>query len=150
MSVEYFEDVNTAPINRFVKFNSLMALSASVGSTLDDMQKRDHNVIAFLKANDIQSALQELQNKSLTKHFLKSGYTPSGHALAVMVKSIDGVERTDISEKGLQDTLDLLSKKGFSKNDIDTETDNLKKKSITSFVSTCLTRLKQMLGKTYT
>lgn len=150
MKVEYYSDIQTAPIERFVKFNSLLSMQQDVGSTFEDLQKRDRSAIEFLKAGNVDSALKELSNKMLAKHFLKEEFCPIGHALACMVKSIDGEPRDDLSEQGLDATLKKLSDLGVSYAKTKQQAEDLKKKSTSNLKFSFLGFLKKMSIKLLT
>lgn len=126
--IEFYEDIQTAPIDRWVEFNRLVGLQEDVGNTFEDMQMRDRSALEYLQAGNIEGAQKELSNKTLAKHFLKEGFYPCAHALACMVKSINGQPREDFSEQGRKETIALMSRLGFTFNDTEEKTTELKKK----------------------
>lgn len=131
-----YDDIETAPFERYRKFNNYMAMAAETGENWEDLTTRVKRCNGYIASGDKQSAIKENSNMLMAFSFIKNEFSPSGMAFACMVKSIDGVsyENADVSENGLSLILKECSKHGVSFKDIKTDTERVKKKSLMSCV----------------
>jgi hypothetical protein len=126
--IEYYESAETAPIRRWQKFNKYLGKKAETGDEPIDIFKRVDRIVGYAGAGDNQSVIKEASNLKMAWHQMLSEYNLEGMANAVMVKSINGVLKDDITTEGLEATLDELNKLGVSKNDIEAKNAEIKKK----------------------
>lgn len=134
-NVVLYDDIEKAPHQRYFKFNQYLAMAAETGENWEDLMTRVQRANGYFANDDKQSGFKELSNMLMAFNFIKQGFSPTAMAYAVQVKSINGVERTDISEKGLIETLEELNKVGISFNDFKIETERVKKKYSINFKS---------------
>jgi len=133
--VVIYDDIETAPILRYLKFNNYMAMAAETGDNWEDMTTRVKRANGYILANDNESAFKELSNMLMVLALIKNEFSPTSMAYAVQVKSIDGVPCDDISEEGLTRTIQKLNEFGVSFDEMKRETERVKKKSLMSFKS---------------
>jgi len=148
MKIEYYDSAETCPFKRYQKFNKFLALDGEVGSTPQDIFKRIDRALGYNKGGDQDGVIRELSNLKMTMTNIINEYTPKGTALALMVKSIDGVACTDISTEGLEAVIQRLSDGGMSFEEVENKTVEIKKKSRKSLryiLKSVLVRIKQRL-----
>jgi len=103
-------------------------IAAEVGETLGDYDRRTQRAIVYLNNGDTANAAKELQNRRQAVFNALQEYSPTGLALACMVKSIDGQQFNDISNEGLQYILNELDKQQLSRFSLIQNIERLKKK----------------------
>lgn len=112
--VELYDSVQNMGIIRLQKFNKYQMLAIEIGNSFQDYDKRTAKVYEFIK-NDLKNeALQELNNRRQTVFNAYNEYTPTGRALAIIVKRIDNTEYTDYSASTLDEILQYLENIGFT------------------------------------
>ena len=127
-NIEFYESIDLLPIRKYQKFNKFLMISNEVGEDLSDYDRRTQRAISYLRQNDTKNAIKELTNRRQMVFNALQEYSPQNMALAVMVKSIDGIECTSIDENSLNNVLDRLNELGFSKKQIKEKVISLKKK----------------------
>ena len=128
MEIVYYETPHDLPIRRYQKFNKYLMIAAEVGETLGDYDRRTQRAIVYLNNNDTANAAKELQNRRQAVFNALQEYSPTGLALACMVKSINGQQFNDISNEGLQHILNELDKQQLSRFSLIENIERLKKK----------------------
>ena len=113
-------------------------IASEVGETIADYDKRMGRAIVYLKNNDTANAAKELQNCRQGVFNALEEYTPTGLALACMVKSINGKQCDDLTNEGLNSVIDALSKQGYTRAHLVANIERLKKKLKMSLKSTSL------------
>ena len=126
--VVYYETPQDLPIRRYQKFNKYLMIASEVGETIADYDKRMGRAIVYLKNNDTANAAKELQNCRQGVFNALEEYTPTGLALACMVKSIDGKQYNDLTNEGLNSVLDALNEQGYTRGALVANIERLKKK----------------------
>lgn len=132
MAIVYYETPQDLPIRRYQKFNKYLMIAAEVGETLGDYDRRTQRAIVYLNNGDTANAAKELQNRRQAVFNALEEYSPTGLALACMVKSIDGVTFNDMTNEGLQNILTELDKQGYTRSALIQNIERLKKKLKTS------------------
>lgn len=125
----FYTSSEEIPHVRYVLFNQDLVRVKQVGSGPYDLQERNTRARQYKKMGDYESMEKELSNQSLLLSYLFNGYSPEGIALAVICKSIGGVEKDDLTQDGLKRTLDELHKLGITKLEVDETLIDVKKKS---------------------
>lgn len=126
--IEYFEDAETYPNKRSQKFYKFMAKHLETGDKPLDLVKRMDNARAYYNADNKEAGDIEISNLRQAYSHLVNEYSPIGAAMAISVKSIDGVLCTDITTNGLEKTLQKLSDLGINDADIINKVTEIKKK----------------------
>ena len=110
--INIYADAEETVINRYNKFNKCLLLRSEVGSDptsiydrIADMSKVADNPDKL--ANSTHNLLQLFA-------FITDEINVEHNAFAVMVASIDGEDRNDISDEGLKRTLKELSDLGLT------------------------------------
>lgn len=124
--VVMYDSIDELPIRRFHKWQKLLMVAAGVGGTLAEFDSHIERVVTFLKTNDRDNAVKELENLRQNVNMMQSEVPLAGMAFASLIQSVDGKECNDISEDGLQRTLDLLG--GVTFGQVQAETLASKKK----------------------
>jgi len=105
-------------------------VSLGVGETIGDYNNRMSKAIIYTKSGDKKSALAELTNQQQCLFNALEEYSPSNIAFAVLVHSIDDVIYTNYDEDSLELVMDKLDEIGFTKEDLLSSLDLVKKKSL--------------------
>lgn len=126
MSVEIYDAIEELPILRFHKYNKMLLVDAGVGSDLADFDRHIEKAIRYAGSTTPNLAVTELQNLRQNVYFIQSEVSPRYLAFAVLVKSINGTPCNDLSDDGLQKTLNLFSNVPHS--EITAQLDAVKKK----------------------
>ncbi len=131
---------------RYMKFNKEMMRANEVGNTVADMMKRVDRAMSFIGAKENDKAMKELSNAKMSYSYAQNQLEPKGLALAAMVKSINGVQKDDITTSGLQDTLSFLQDIGITKKELDDTSGSIKKKLKGSLKFSFLSNLKDKIS----
>ena len=126
--VVYYETPQDLPIRRYQKFNKYLMIASEVGETIADYDKRMGRAIVYLKNGDTANAAKELQNARQGVFNALEEYTPTGLALACMVKSVNGKQYNDLTNEGLNSVLDALNEQGYTRGEMLSSIERLKKK----------------------
>lgn len=145
--IEFYTNPEELPIRRFQKFNKNMMIDVEVGTTFEDYDERTFKVVAFLRKGMVDDAVKELENRRQTVFNAFEEYSPKHYALALMVKSIDGIECKDMSEEGLDLILDKLNNSGYSEKQLNEDLAKVKKKSTTFSKCTFQNTFNQMMTR---
>lgn len=106
--VVMYDSIDELPVRRFHRWQKMLMMAAGVGATLADFDSHIERVVAFLKNEDKDNAIKELENLRQNVNLMQNEVPLSALAFAALVKSVDGVDTDDISEDGLQRTLDMI------------------------------------------
>ena len=128
VDVVFYDSIEEMPHRRYMKFNKEMMRANEVGNTVVDMMKRIERAMAFIGAKEHDKAMKELSNAKMSYSYAQNQLEPKGLALAAMVKSVNGVEKNDITTSGLQGTLAFLQDIGITKKELDDTSGSIKKK----------------------
>jgi len=109
-----YDNIRDMPIRRYQQSNKYLMIDSSIGSDFSDFDRRTIRITEFLKKGMIDEAIKEIENRRQMVWNAYKQYTPKGYAFALLVFSIDGQKRLDISDEGLDKTLDFLEKIGIS------------------------------------
>lgn len=126
MNVELYDSIEDLPIMRFHKYNKMLLVDAGVGSDLSDFDRHIEKVIRYLNSPTPNMATVELENMRQNIYFIQSEVSPRHLAFAVLVKSINGKPRNDLSDDGLQQTMSLF--KDVANSEITAHLEAVKKK----------------------
>lgn len=126
MNVELYDSIEDLPIMRFHKYNKMLLVDAGVGSDLSDFDRHIEKVIRYLNSPTPNMATVELENMRQNIYFIQSEVSPRHLAFAVLVKSINGKPRNDLSDDGLQQTMSLF--KDVANSEITANLEAVKKK----------------------
>ena len=126
MNVELYDSIEDLPIMRFHKYNKMLLVDAGVGSDLSDFDRHIEKVIRYLNSPTPNMATVELENMRQNIYFIQSEVSPRHLAFAVLVKSINGKPRNDLSDDGLQQTMSLF--KDVANSEINAHLEAVKKK----------------------
>ena len=116
-----------------------------VGNDITDISKRIERAMSFINSGSSDKAFKELSNARLTFNYSDAQLQPKGLALASMVKSINGIEQTDLTSDGLRRVLSILQDLGITKGEIDEATESIKKKSSKNSKYSFLSNLKEKM-----
>jgi hypothetical protein len=146
ITVEFYDSIEEMPHRRYMKFNKEMMRQNEVGNGMTDVMKRIERAMSFINADSSDKAFKELSNARLTFNYANAQLQPKGLALASMVKSVNGIEQTDLTSDGLRRVLTMLQDLGITKNEVDTVTEDIKKKLKPNSKSSFLSNLKERIS----
>lgn len=106
--IEFYESIEDLPMIRFQKYSKYVLVESGVGSSYQDSLKKIARVQGYIKTKDYESANADLQNLALNFQLIFNETNLKSFAFACLIKSIDGKMVLDVSEQGLQKTLDKL------------------------------------------
>lgn len=107
-TIDVFDDIETLPITRFHKYNKMLLVEAGIGGDVAAADSHLAKLAAHVRKGATKDALQEIDNLRQCLYFAQQEVNPKMLAFAALVKSVDGAERVDLTDKGLQDTAALL------------------------------------------
>ena len=100
--VEVFDSIDELPIKRFHKFNRYLLVDAGIGSDLTDINDRILKIMRYVDKSDKQNAKVELENLRQSIYLVSQETNVKHLSFMALVKSIDGVEVTDLSDENLK------------------------------------------------
>lgn len=106
--VEFYDSIDELPIVRYQKFNKMLLVDSGVGSDVGDFDNHIEKIIAFIGNGNTDLAVTELGNMRQNLFFVQNNLSPRYLSFAALVKSIDGRPCSDVTDEGLQRTLDIL------------------------------------------
>lgn len=128
-TVELYDSMHNLEIQRFQRFNKYQMNAIEIGNTFEDYDRRTAQAYKFLQKNMVAEAMQELNNRRQTVFNALNEYTPTGKALAILVRKIDDRVYTDYSSSSLDDILKRLDEIGFTYEMTINSVNDVKKKS---------------------
>lgn len=129
--IEFYTTPEDLPMKRYQRFKKFEMIGSEVGSTFEDFDERTMKVIAFFNKKMYGDAIKELENRRQAAFNAYTEYNPEHYALALMVKSINGVDYTDkyyMTEEGMEEVLTKLEEIGYSKRQATNDLNVIKKK----------------------
>lgn len=106
--VRVYDSIDEMPIINFQKYNKYLLIDSGIGSDADDIDAHIVKIAKFIKANNNEKALQELQNMRQNMYMVNNEISPKYLAFAALIHSIDGKEVNDLSDDGLKKLLQDL------------------------------------------
>lgn len=106
--VEFYDSIDELPVVRYQRFNKMLLVDAGVGSDISDFDNHIERVLTFIANGKNEMAATELSNLRQNVFFVQQNLSPRFLAFASLIKSIDGKPCNDISDDGLQRTLQRL------------------------------------------
>lgn len=128
-TVELYDSMHSLEIQRFQRFNKYQMTAIEIGSNFEDYDRRTAKVYQFLKKGMTAEAIQELNNRRQAVFNAFNEYTPTGKALAILVRKIDDRVYTDYSSSALDEILKRLDDIGFTYEMTINSVNEVKKKS---------------------
>ena len=125
-TVEIYDAIDELPMLRFHKYNKMLLVDAGIGSDLQDFDTHIEKAIRYARSKTPELAAIELDNMRQNVYFIQTGISPKHLAFAVLVKSINGKPRNDLSDDGLQQTMSLF--KDVANSEITAHLEAVKKK----------------------
>jgi len=129
-----FDSIENLPINRFQAFQVALSIDSGIGGDMESVGSHITMLGKYITSDKKEEALQQLANFQQSLIFVISNINPKHNAFACLVHSIDGQERTDISESGIKETLEILAKQKFTAGKIGQLLNTLKKKIIVGII----------------
>lgn len=105
--VRLYDSIDELPITRFHKYNKYLLIDSGIGSDLSDIDSHIERLYRYI-SHDSKHAVQELQNLRQSLYMVSQEISAKFLSFAVLVESIDGVKRDDLSDEGMKNTLELL------------------------------------------
>lgn len=106
--VELYDSIEGLPIVRFTAFCKMLLIDSGVGSDLSAVDRHVERVIRFMRNGKPDEAERELRNMRQSVWMVQEGLCPRHLAFAALVRSVDGVGQTDVSEAGLRKVAAML------------------------------------------
>lgn len=103
--LKLYDSIEELPIVRHHKFSKFMLIDANIGSDLNDFDAHLERVIQYIRKNDKDSAIKELDNLRQNVFFIQSEVSPKYLAFASLLYSVDGKEVEDLSDESLKKIL---------------------------------------------
>ena len=128
--VKIYDGIDELPITRFQAANKYMMIDAGLGSDLSAFDGHLATCMQYMANGDLKKAEQTLLNARESLHFVVSNVSPKMMAFACFVHSIDGVEYDDLTESGVNNTIEVIKKTKISIGLVSDLIRNVKKKLI--------------------
>lgn len=106
--VTYYETISELPITRYHVYNKMLLVDSGIGSTIADFDNHCDRLVAYLHRNEMENAYKEIDNIRQNIYLIQSALSPKHLAFAAIIKEVDGVERNDITDAGLKETLAMI------------------------------------------
>lgn len=107
--VEMYDSIDDLPIVRFHKYNKMLMIDSGLGSDLTDVDAHIEKVMAFLREQKTEDAVNELFNMRKAIFLVQMNLSPKHLAFAALVTKVDGQKCEDLSDDGLRRVVDLLN-----------------------------------------
>lgn len=108
--VEYYDGaIDELPVGRYSKFNQALMMDANVGSTVEDVTRHYQLIRKFIEAGEKEKALIQLNNSLAAYYMIIENITPKMNSFAVLVTSINGKPREDLTQSGIEETVRMLN-----------------------------------------
>lgn len=107
--VVLYDTPDEMPISRFHKFSKYLLIDSGVGSDIAAVDKHIGRLIELNSRGQRDAVDTELRNMRQALAMTFDGFDGKMMALAVLVKSVDGIPRDDLSDDGLRETSAMLS-----------------------------------------
>jgi len=104
-----YDTPDEMPVKRFHKFSKYVLIDSGLGGDMASIDKRIGRLIELNMRGDKNGLDTELRNLRQSMAMSLDGFNGKSLALAVLVRSIDGKPRDDISEEGLRKTAEIFS-----------------------------------------
>lgn len=134
--IELYDSVHNLGVLRFQKFNKYLMQSIEVGNTFADFDRLTAKTIQFLEKEMYPEAIKQMENRRQSVFNAYNEFTPSGKALAILVKRINDRVFEDFSPDALDRILIRLDKIGFSYGEAIDKVSEVKKNSIRNYAFT--------------
>ena len=114
-SVEIYDSIDELPIKRYHKFNKYMLVDSGIGSDLNDINDHISKILRYIDKSDKKNAKTQLENMRQSLYLISQETNIRHLSFMVLIKSIDGKEVYDISDKNLKRLLKQFENesKGF-------------------------------------
>lgn len=111
--VVIYDDIDQLPIKRFMLANKYWMLDDSIGSDIQDFDKKHFSRFTLI-AGDKEKTLKELANFRILVYNLMNEINIQHLSFACLIHSVNGEEVTDLSESNLNKLLNKLSALGLT------------------------------------
>ena len=108
--VVLYDSIDNLPIINYQKFNKFILIDSLVGSDYLDVVSSITRAMQYINLDKSEMAITQLQNTISCISLITQEIGPKYLAFAALVKEINGVEVTDISDSGLTRVLEMLNK----------------------------------------
>ena len=113
-TVKLHDSIETMPITTFHRFNLYAAIDSGIGGTIEDVDRRLLRARQFIKHNQQDNAIKELDNMRQAMAFVIEHSNPEFLSFAALVCSIDGKKVQVNNEEDAKEVLRRLNKKGLT------------------------------------
>lgn len=129
--VVIYDDIEEMNIVRYHKFSQSMMQASIIGFGTGGLRDALMKIMRDIERGDNESAMLGIKNAFLSIKFSEETIDPSSNAFAVLIHSIDGEEREDISDDGMARTREIVECI-FSVKERNSVLDTVKKKLTTT------------------
>ncbi|MEG0579286.1 MAG: hypothetical protein RR490_05165 [Niameybacter sp.] len=106
--LKIYDSIDELPIQNFQKYNKLLLIDSGIGSDIDSIDAHMLTLGKYIRSNELNKAIQELQNMRQNMFMVVENISPRYMAFAALIAEIDGRKVTDLSEDNLKSILELL------------------------------------------
>jgi hypothetical protein len=111
-TVEYYAGIDELPFARYQEYTRGLLIEAGVGGDLEAFGRHIAAIRRYNADGDTASVDNAAMNLMQSVHFAMDRISPKMIAFAALVARVDGQERNDLSETGLQATAAELGRMG--------------------------------------
>ena|ERR1700761_5198603 len=129
IEIKIYSSGSELPIDRYMQFQKYLILESSIGSDVTKINERYQRISAFIQEGKLEDALRENENALIAIRTALSGVHYTSMAFACLCKEVGKECAEDISEEGLQRTVELIQASGITAGDLDSAVEEIKKKS---------------------
>ena len=103
--VKFYNNPQQMPIEREWLFKKYLMMC---NMSLHDPYEACMKVSELIQQNALDNAVSMCRNWYQSIYMNVEAFDPASYSFATLIHSVDGVERNDLSEEGLHDTLNLI------------------------------------------
>lgn len=136
--VIFYNDIKTTPIHRYMELQKMILRETGLGCTISDYNRRNSDLIEYLKVRDVDKAMQEMQSHFNTWYNIINNININSMVLAPCIKEVRGklYEGTELEEH--REVLNDLANDGLTIGDCEEAINFIKKNSILNLNATFL------------
>lgn len=127
-TVKLHDSIETMPIDVFHRFNLFVSIDAGIGGTIEDVDRRLFRAREFMRHNQKDNAVAELDNMRQALAFVIENNNPEFLSFAALIHSIDDKRIQVSDESECREALAMLAKKGITVGTIRRALEDVKKK----------------------
>ncbi len=126
--IKYYSSAKECPMDRYTELQKWLVIESGIGSNIESINARYLRLRAFIEEGRYADALIENENAFKATISALEGVSYISMAFACLVAAVGGETCDDITESGLQTTVQKIIKSGITYQELSDVVDEVKKK----------------------